>query len=306
MIISIKTPLIYSIPLSKCSSTNVWLKMESAQPTGSFKLRSAGHACSFYASKGAGGFISSSGGNAGIAVAHSGRKLGLPVTVVVPEMTSFRARQLIEQEGAELIVYGKVWSEANDYALSLATDKIVYIHPFDNPLLWEGISTIIDEVISEELIPDAVILSVGGGSMLSGITKGLEKHQLNHIPIYAVETQGTASLNASIKAGKLVRLDKVSGIATTLAASQVCKNAFDVASRLNVNSMVVSDPEAINACRAFLDDHRVLTEPACGVSLSLLYDRKVQFKPGDNVLVIVCGGASVTLEAIMDYRVSSI
>ena len=98
----------------------------------------------------------------------------------------------------------------------------------------------------------------------------------------------------------------MSGIATTLAASQVCKNAFNVASRYDVNSLVVSDLEAINACRAFLDDHPVLTEPACGVSLSLLYDRKVQFKPEENVLVIVCGGASVTLEAIMDYKVSSI
>lgn len=134
-----------------------------------------------------------------------------------------------------LIVHGKAWSEANDYALSLVTDEIIYIHPFDNPLLWEAISTILDEVISEEGKPNAVILSVGGGSMLSGIAQGLEKNQLGHIPIYAVETHGTASLNdslnASLNAGKLVRLDKVSGIATTLAASRVCANAFNVASR---------------------------------------------------------------------------
>ena len=168
--------------------------MESSRPTGSFKLRSAWHACCHYASKGATAFVSSSGGNAGIAVAHSGRKLGLPVTVVVPETTSARARQLIEQEGARLIVHGKAWSEANDYALSLATDEIIYIHPFDNPLLWEGISTIVDEVISEGVKPDAVILSVGGGSMLSGIAQGLEKNQPGHIPVYAVETHGTASL----------------------------------------------------------------------------------------------------------------
>ncbi|WP_309140113.1 pyridoxal-phosphate dependent enzyme [Candidatus Pantoea bituminis] len=116
--------------------------------------------------------------------------------------------------------------------------------------------------------------------------------------MYAVETHGTASLNASLNAGKLVRLDKVSGIATTLAASQVCENAFNVASRLDVKSMLVSDAEALHACRHFLDDHRVLTEPACGVSLSLLYENKIRFKPADNVLVIVCGGASVTLEGI--------
>lgn len=174
MEISIRTPLVYSHPLSPHSGCNVWLKMESSQPTGSFKLRSAGHTCRHYASKGAKAFVSSSGENAGITVAHSGRKLGLPVTVVVPENTSARARQLIEQEGARLIVHGDVWSKANNYALSLTRDEIIYIHPFDNPLLWEGISTIVDEVISEELIPDAVILSVGRGSMLSGIARGLE------------------------------------------------------------------------------------------------------------------------------------
>lgn len=298
MEISIRTPLIHSLPLSQHSGCHVWLKMESSQPTGSFKLRSAGHACCHYASKGATAFVSSSGGNAGIAVAHSGRRLGLPVTVVVPETTSARARQLIEQEGARLIVHGEVWSEANDYALSLAMDDIIYIHPFDNPLLWEGISTIVDEVISEGVKPDAVILSVGGGSMLSGIAQGLEKHQLVHIPVYGVETHGTASLNASLNAGKLVRLDKVSGIATTLAASQVCENAFKVASRLDVRSMLVSDAEALHACLRFLDDHRVLTEPACGASLSLLYDNKISFTPDDNVLVIVCGGASIMLEGL--------
>lgn len=298
MEIAIRTPLIHSLPLSQLSGSNVWLKMESAQPTGSFKLRSAGHICQYYAAQGAKAFVSSSGGNAGIAVAHSGRRLGLPVTVVVPETTPARARQLIEQEGARLIVHGSVWSEANAYALSLASQEHIYIHPFDNPLLWDGISTLVDEVIDEGLRPDAVILSVGGGSLLSGIAQGLEKHQLSHIPIYAVETEGTASLNAALEAGERVTLDRVSGIATTLAASQVCENAFNVTRRADVRGKVVSDDEAVNACRRFLDDHRVLTEPACGVSLSMLYDGKIGFKSDDNVLVIVCGGASVTLESL--------
>ena len=298
MEIAIRTPLIHSLPLSQLSGSNVWLKMESAQPTGSFKLRSAGHICQYYAAQGAKAFVSSSGGNAGIAVAHSGRRLGLPVTVVVPETTSGRARQLIEQEGARLIVHGNVWSEANAYALSLASQEHIYIHPFDNPLLWDGISTLVDEVISEGLRPDAVILSVGGGSLLSGIVQGLERHQLSHIPIYAVETEGTASLNAALEAGERVTLARVSGIATTLAASQVCENAFNVACRADVRGKVVTDEEAVNACRRFLDDHRVLTEPACGVSLSMLYDGKIGFKPDDNVLVIVCGGASVTLASL--------
>lgn len=298
MDISIKTPLIHSLPLSNRAGCHVWLKMESSQPSGSFKLRSAGHICKHYAEEGATGFVSSSGGNAGIAVALSGRKLGLPVTVVVPETTSLKARRLIQQEEATLVVQGSNWSEANDYALSLVSDGVRYIHPFDHPLLWQGISSIIDEVIAEGVTPDAVVLSVGGGSLLSGVALGLEKHQLSHVPVYAVETFGTASLNASMMAGKLVRLERVSGIATTLAASQVCENAFNVARQLNVNSVLVSDDDTLNACRAFADDHRVLTEPACGASLSVLYDGKVSFGEQENVLVIVCGGASVSLDML--------
>lgn len=129
-------------------------------------------------------------------------------------------------------------------------------------------------------------------------SQGLKKHQLGNIPLYAVETHGTASLHASLNAGKLVRLDKVSGISTTLAASQVCENVFNVARRLSVRSMLVSDQEALQTCQRFLDDHRMLTEPACGVSLSLLYDRKIRFSAANNVLVIVCGGGSVTLEGM--------
>lgn len=299
MNISIETPLIHSLPLSKLNGCTVWLKMESAQPSGSFKLRSVGHVCQHYAREGATGFVSSSGGNAGIAVAYSGRKLGLPVTVVVPETTGLRARQLIEQEGARLIVKGRNWSEANAYALSLVNETTRYVHPFDNPLLWQGIGPLIDEVIAEGVRPDAVVLSVGGGSLLSGIALGLEKHQLAGIPIYAVETTGTASLHASMYAGKRVRLEHVTGIATTLAANEVCENAFAVTTRHNVQSVVVSDEETLNACRAFLNDHRVLTEPACGASLSVLYDRKVPFGEHDNVLVIVCGGASVSLEMLV-------
>lgn len=302
MTIVLQTPLISSLPLSQLTRCNVWLKMESAQTTGSFKLRSASHACQFYAARGAKAFVSSSGGNAGIAVAHSGRKLNIPVTVVVPVTTSPRARQLILQEGAELIVQGSSWSEANDHALSLASDTTVYVHPFDNPLLWQGISTLIDEVIEAGVRPDAVVLSVGGGSLLSGIALGLEKYQLNAVPIYAAETFGTASLNASMQAQKPVRLEQVSGIATTLAASQVCDNAFNVSQQFNVKSLLVSDDETVEACKLFLNDHRVLVEPACGASLSLLYKNRISFKPEDNVLVIVCGGASVTHEMLMEYQ----
>ncbi|UGQ30105.1 pyridoxal-phosphate dependent enzyme [Acinetobacter calcoaceticus] len=295
-----KIPCIKSNKLSELNNCNVWLKMESSQPTGSFKQRSIGNACQQYAKRGAKKFISSSGGNAGISAAYMGNKLSIPVTVVVPETTSSQAINLMQQENAEVIVHGKSWVEANDLALTYVNSEAIYIHPFDDQYLWDGVAHIIDEVISDGVRPDAVILSVGGGSLLSGISQGLIKNLLN-IPIYAVETEGTASLNISIRAGQHAKLDEVTGIATTLAAKQVCENAFKVSQVEQVISLTVSDKEALAACFNFLDDHRTLVEPACGATLSTLYNKKLSFSPTDNVLVIVCGGATVTLEQLFKY-----
>lgn len=300
--LSIKTPLIQSLVLSQLNQCQVWLKMEALQPSASFKQRGISHACQKYFEQGAQRFISSSGGNAGLAVAYTGRQLGVPVTVVVPETTAQRARELIAQQGAEVIVHGASWTEANALAQSLLTQHDVFIHPFDHPLLWEGIIPMIDEVIADGVTPDAVVLSVGGGSLLSGVAAGLKKHGLAQIPIYAVETQGTASLHASIIAKQHVELDQVSGIATTLAAKKVCQNAFEVSQELEVRSLVVSDQDTVDACLKFVDDHRILVEPACGATLSVLYDQAIQFKPSDQVLVIVCGGAGITLETLQAFN----
>ncbi|EOQ74542.1 pyridoxal-phosphate dependent enzyme [Acinetobacter lactucae] len=295
-----KTPCIKSNKLSELNNCNVWLKMESSQPTGSFKQRSIGNACVQYAKRGAKKFISSSGGNAGISVAYMGNKLSIPVTVVVPETTSSQAINLMKQENAEVMVHGKSWGEANDLALTYVNSEAVYIHPFDDQYLWDGVAHIIDEVISDGVRPDAVILSVGGGSLLSGISQGLIKNSLN-IPIYALETEGTASLNTSIRTGHHAKLEEVTGIATTLAAKQVCENAFKVSQAEQIISLTVTDKEALLACFNFLNDHRTLVEPACGATLSTLYDKKLSFSSADNVLVIVCGGATVTLEQLFKY-----
>jgi L-serine/L-threonine ammonia-lyase len=83
-------------------------------------------------------FVSSSGGNAGIAVAHAGKELNVPVVVVVPETTSARAKSIIASYGAEVLVHGVSWKEAHEHAESLAAQAGAIVHPFDHPLLWKG------------------------------------------------------------------------------------------------------------------------------------------------------------------------
>ncbi|WP_070885420.1 pyridoxal-phosphate dependent enzyme [Pseudomonas sp. D1-3] len=302
MSLSIKTPLLQSLPLSHRVGARVWMKMEAMQPGGSFKIRGVGFACEQHHAQGAQRFISSSGGNAGLAVAYAGRRLGVPVIVVVPETTTARARNLLALEGAEVIVHGKSWFEANELARSLQTAADAFIHPFDDPLLWEGHASMIDEVLADGVRPDAVVLSVGGGGLLAGVDEGLRRNGLGSVPVYAVETQGTASLNASIDAGQVVEIPSVSGVATSLAARQVCRRAYEVARERPVIPVQVTDREAVDACLAYLDDHRTLVEPACGASLALLYGNKVSLGELDNVLVIVCGGSTTTIESLFAMR----
>src|SRR5450830_1777389 len=228
MALHIETPLLNSRALSLHSERAIWLKLEALQPPGSFKIRGIGLACEEYARRGASRFISSSGGNAGIAVAYAGRQLGIPVIVVVPETTSARARALIAQEGAEVIVHGAAWQEANALAQAMLTPQDAFLHPFDDPLLWQGHAGMIDEVASAGLKPDAVVLSVGGGGLLAGVAEGLQRNGWDDVALLAVETEGAASLAAAVAAREHVALPAVSSIATSLAARQVCAQAYAI------------------------------------------------------------------------------
>eukprot|EP01097_Dermamoeba_algensis_P005072 TRINITY_DN3235_c0_g1_i1.p1 TRINITY_DN3235_c0_g1~~TRINITY_DN3235_c0_g1_i1.p1 ORF type:complete len:188 (-),score=27.81 TRINITY_DN3235_c0_g1_i1:541-1104(-) len=126
----------------------VYLKMENQQPSRSFKIRGVGFACSKAKQAGATELVSSSGGNAGLAVAYAGKQLGLPVTVVVPETCPEFMQQLLKQQGATVQVAGGVWDQANQAALSLLESRkgSYYIHPFDDPDLWQGHSSMIEEI----------------------------------------------------------------------------------------------------------------------------------------------------------------
>jgi L-serine/L-threonine ammonia-lyase len=306
MPLHVETPLVESRPLSAAASCPVWLQLEALQPSGSFKLRGIGRACEVHRARGARRFVSSSGGNAGLAVAYAGRALGVPVTVVVPETTTARARDLLRLESAEVVVHGASWQEANDLALSLVGPTDAFLHPFDDPLLWEGHSTLVDEVARSGLRPGAVVLSVGGGGLLAGVVLGLRRNGWSDVPVIAVETEGAASLRAALEAGRTVELPRIESIATSLGAKRVCEQAFRCAREHPVRSVLVSDRSAAVACERFLADHRLLVEPACGASLAVAYEHPGHLAGLGPVLMIVCGGATCTIDQLLAWARGSI
>jgi L-serine/L-threonine ammonia-lyase len=298
----LETPLIESLPMSKEKDSKIWLKMESLQPCGSFKARGIGYACQKYIADGAKELLSSSGGNAGLAVAYSGRRLGIPVTVVVPKTTKKRAIDLIKLEGANVVITGEDWDAAHMHAMSLIENEVKYIHPFDDPNIWEGHASIIDEISNAGIVPDVVVLSIGGGGLMCGVVEGFKRNRWENIPILAVETQGADSLSTASKAKKHIGIDRITSIATTLGAKKIAKRAFELLKEHPIVSHVVTDADAINGCYSFLEDHRTLVEPACGASLSAIYNRCDFLKDKQNIVVIVCGGVGVTIKQLEDWR----
>jgi L-serine/L-threonine ammonia-lyase len=279
----------------------VWLKLEAMQPPGSFKIRGIGLACQEYYRRGAERFISSSGGNAGIAVAYAGRHLSVPVVVVVPETTTDRAKALINQEGAEVVVHGASWFEANELAMSMVRESDAFLHPFDDPFIWKGHASLVDEVVRSGVKPDAVVLCVGGGGLLSGVVEGLHRNGWTDVPVIAVETEGADSLAQSVRAGHLVELAAITSIATTLGATRVCEQALSWSKKHPVRSIVVPDRAAVSACLRFLADQRLVVEPACGASLAVVYDGAPELEEFKSVLVVVCGGVTASVEQLRQW-----
>lgn len=284
----IETPLIESPHLSAETGNKVILKMDSMQPGGSFKIRGHGHLVSVHASSGKRRFISSSGGNAGMAVALACSKLNVRATIVLPSSTPQFMRTRLSQTGAEVVVHGQVWNEADEHAHELQRNdpEAVYVSPFDDELLWHGHATLIEEL---PIKPKCIVVSVGGGGLLLGIVQGLRNAGWNDVEIIAAETKGADSFAKTANAGKIVQLDDITSIAKSLGALAVSTHCLDLFKQgWNIRPVVVSDKEAVEACSVLAVHHRVLVEPACGAAVAAA--RKIGPVSDGAVIVVVCGG----------------
>lgn len=305
-LLHINTPLLESSAMSKKTGRQIFLKMEASQPTGSFKICGIGHLCSELAKNGACRFVTSSAGNGGLAVAYAGRKLNIPVTVVVWNAVSEMTREKLRREGAEIVVHGNDWMEANALAQSMSEEKgVSFVHPFDHPLIWEGHASLVHEIKAAGIKPDAIVVAVGGGGLLSGVVQGLHEVGWSDVTVFTAETSGAASFAESVKAGKLITLDKIDTIALSLGARRVADQAFEWTHKHSITPLVVSDAQAIDAVFQFIDDQRILVEPACGAALAILYAKHPELMDYKKILVVVCGGCNVDLDLLEQWKESS-
>ncbi|KAL0979404.1 hypothetical protein UPYG_G00184610 [Umbra pygmaea] len=312
-VLHVATPLRESLALSKVAGTSVYLKLDSSQPTGSFKIRGIGHLCKTWAERGCKRFVCCSGGNAGMAAAYSARKLRVPATIVVPSVTPKPTVERLKDEGADVIIHGNALNESIEYGQQLVDNNPgwIFISPFDDPLIWEGHMSLVEELESEmHEKPGAIVLSVGGGGLLNGVVQGMCCAGWDDVPVIAMETVGAHSLNAAMKAGKLVTLAEITSIATTLGLKRVSARTLKLVGEHTVYSEVVTDQDAVKAVEQFVDDEKILVEPACGAALAAVYsyviprlqkEGKLALNLGP-VVIVVCGGNNISIEQLHQLK----
>lgn len=295
---------------NKENAVDVYLKFENTQPSGSFKLRGIGNLCQRTAMQGSREFVCSSGGNAGMAAAYAARQLLLPITVYLPTTTPQFVIENLKMYGAATVVSGAVWDDTNKEALLVAKSKpdCTYVPPFDHELIFDGNSTIIDEL---QVKPDMVFCSVGGGGLLTGVLRGLKRRGWQHdVKVVAVETEGADSLYQSIKSNQRVTLPAITSIAKSLGAKTVGEVPFKEAMDYGVIPWRVTDSETIQALTRILDEERVLVEPACACCFVPLYNQAMfeklieqnQLSHVNKVLVVVCGGSGVNSTLLSNWK----
>ena len=277
--------------------------MDCFQPTGSFKIRGIGALCEQLARQGAKGFLSSSGGNAGLAVAYAGKHLAIQTTIVVPNTTTERVCERMRALQAKVIRHGDVWDDSDRYARRMALEQgWSYIHPFDNPVLWRGHASLIRELKAQGPKPDILVCSVGGGGLLCGVLEGLYEQNWSDVEVVAVETTGAASLRASVQAGALVSIPAITSIAKTLGARQVASRAYQWTKEHSIHCLEVSDRQALTACMELGDEFQVLVEPACGAAYAALFLAADIVRKAQRISVIVCGGRGVDTDTLLEYK----
>ncbi|KAM0721656.1 hypothetical protein Q7P37_002581 [Cladosporium fusiforme] len=324
-----ETPLVESANLSEAAGCRIFLKLETLQPSGSFKSRGIGYYCQVALERAtkpdAVHFYASSGGNAGLACVFAAKSLGCPSTVVVPRSTKPMMIAKIRAAGASNVIQeGNSLKDAISHLQDVVMpeaqargEEAVYVPPFDHENVWRGNQTVFEEVAKQmgeqgHGQADVMACSVGGGGLLIGMLQGMEEAGWNKTEVLAVETSGADSLSESLKSGQLTTLPGISSEATSLGAVKVAERCFELAQKHeaagHVRSVVLSDAEAAMGCWRFADDEKALIELACGVNLALCYGGRLsqalgrQVRPEEKVVIIVCGGSNVTTAMVEGWR----
>ncbi|WP_405821784.1 threonine/serine dehydratase [Streptomyces sp. NBC_00838] len=295
----VRTPTVESPGLSALLGVPVTAKLELLQRTGSFKARGAtAKLLSLSEADRAAGVVAVSGGNHAISVAVMAETLGVKATVVMAKSAPARAVEIAEAAGATVRLTDTM-DEAFALMARLQADGLTMVHPFDDPLVVAGQSTVglelADDAGADAGITD-VLVSIGGGALISGVAAALHA-RLPGVRIWGVETVGAQAMSEALAAGgpKPVQL---SSIVSTLSAPTVSRITYDHVTDLVSEVLVVSDAEAVQGTLDLANHAKVWAEPAAGCLVPAARRVLERVGGGARLGLVLCGGNATTSDVM--------
>ena len=268
----------------------IFFKLENLQVTGSFKARGAANKLlTLTDAKKNAGLVTASGGNHGLAVAWAAASIKVPSIVFLPQSTPEDKIIDLKSYGAQVVVEGRSWDDANSLALETAKSKgMTYIHPFADPSVIAGQGTIGLEIIEQVRSVDTIIVAIGGGGLIAGIAAAVKCINPT-IRIIGVEPIGAPTLYESLKNGKIVTLQEISTDAGTLAPRRTMPINYEIIASYIDKIILVSDKEMKTAAQVLWQKVGIAVELSAAATLAALMTKRYLPQVNEKVVAVICG-----------------
>jgi threonine dehydratase len=285
-----RTPCVESPALSELTGAKLRLKLENVQLTGSFKERGACNRLEVMSpEERARGVVTASAGNHAQAVARHGARLGVAVTVVMPEATPLVKVTATRRYGATVILSGANYDDAAEIAAGIVRERgLVYLHPFEDPFVIAGQGTIGLELLADAPDLDAIILPVGGGGLISGVACAVKEKSPN-VRVFGVQSRRFPSMKHALESIPPPSLPGGKTIADGIAVRRVGDMTRAMVRKYVDEIALVDESEIAQAVLLLLEREKTVVEGAGAVGLAALLHRRFQLE-GARVAVVLSGG----------------
>jgi threonine dehydratase len=275
------------------SEARVWLKLESLQPTGSFKARGATNRLLTASNDSLRhGIVTASGGNHGLATARAAAIAGVKATVFVPETAERAKIAKLERWGAEVRVTGAVWDLTNRAAQAYAGETgAAYFHPFADPAVVAGQGTIGLELLEAMPELDTVVVAIGGGGLIAGIATALKALKPS-IRIIGVEPTGSPTVHASLAAGEVVSLPSVTTTVATMACGRTDEGVFSIIREHVEEVALISDAEMLAAARWLWFEFGIAADLSGAAGIAAIRSGRIDLPKQARVVTLICGAGA--------------
>ena len=285
------TPMLTSRSLSEATGFEVRLKAELFQKGGSYKVRGPTNLIAQLSDEERSrGVICSSAGNHSQGVAIAARQYGVQAVVCMAENATPSKIAATEGYGAQVVLHGNIWDEANERALELVEERgLTYVHPFDDPRLIAGQGTVGLEIMDDFPGADIIVVPIGGGGLISGVSMAVKSINPD-IRVIGVESSGAPAMKLSVEAGHRITLDEVDCVIDGLTVKRVGENTRSVVSRFVDDIVTLPDEQIFEAVLWLMARAKLVAEGAAAAPVAALLHDLIDARPGSKVVAVLSGG----------------